>query len=117
MEKQQQAAKAFPCKQVYNATLQEDLLREYITEIGTKCKNNWAMPVRFVGQDLEAIIFFKVHPDGSLTDIYFDKRSGSTDYDGSVEKAVKKSNPVCPFPENLEKTPIEMAIRFQPPNK
>lgn len=98
-------------------TPQERMRMEYIEEVGKTIQNNWAMPKRFVGKKIEARIVFTVNPDGHLTNLWFEKRSDSRNFDDSTEKAVKKSSPVSPFPENLEKTPIEMVVCFTPPNK
>ncbi|WP_028314418.1 energy transducer TonB [Desulfatibacillum aliphaticivorans] len=98
-------------------TPQERLRIEYIEEVGKTIQKNWAMPERFVGKKMEARIAFTVNPDGRLTNLWFEKRSDSRKFDDSAEKAVKKSSPVSPFPEDLEKKPIEMAVTFTPPKK
>ncbi|SHI78692.1 Cell division and transport-associated protein TolA (TC 2.C.1.2.1) [Desulfatibacillum alkenivorans DSM 16219] len=93
----------------------EMLRNSYIQEVGAMVEMNWAMPEKYAGANLEARIWFKVHPNGNITDIGFEKRSGDKFFDDSGERAVRKSIPTKPFPPELEKTPFEMVVTFTPP--
>jgi len=53
-------------------------------------------------------------PNGEIKDIWFDKRSGNSYFDESVQKAVMKSNPVRPHPPEVKRPFVDVGLRFTP---
>jgi TonB family protein len=47
-----------------------------------------------------------------IADINFEKRSGSTYFDESALKAIKKASPLPSLPEWIRDSSIEVGIRF-----
>ncbi|MFC1488974.1 energy transducer TonB [Thermodesulfobacteriota bacterium] len=84
--------------------------------IATDIQKNWAFsPLMAKGQtDLEALISFKVMPNGQIRDIQLDKRSGNRYLDESAKKAILKSNPVQPHPPGINKPYIMVGLRATP---
>jgi len=69
-------------------------------EVSVRLKNNWVFSDKLAGQTtgLESRLVIKVLPDGEITDVWFEKRSGNEYLDNSAYKTVMKSNPLPPLP-------------------
>jgi colicin import membrane protein len=92
-----------------------ELIDLYRLEIAYAVQKNWAFAEQLGGgKQMVASIVFKVMPDGKLTDIFFTDHSGNAYLDDSAYKAIVKTSPVKPFPAGLNRTYIEMGLRFTP---
>jgi colicin import membrane protein len=93
-----------------------ELLDIYHVEIWNIIKTNWAYNQELDrgNQTPKAIIIVKIMRDGEIRDIWFEERSGSSYFDASCLKAVKKSNPLPPLPEGIIKPFHEVGLRFDP---
>jgi colicin import membrane protein len=91
-------------------------IRMYQLAVEEQIKSNWSYPVALMDskklKDLEAIVLVKVRQDGTIVKSWFKKRSASSIFDGSVLKAVERSDPLPPFPEGYTKSYDEIEIRF-----
>ncbi|MGM0451782.1 MAG: energy transducer TonB [Thermodesulfobacteriota bacterium] len=76
-------------------------LQVYQAEVAVEMKNNWAFSEKLAGntRGLESRLVIKIMPDGSIADVWFEKRSGNDYLDESAYKTVKKSDPLPPLPE------------------
>ncbi len=72
-------------------------------DVSVRMKNNWVFSEKLAGETkgLESRLVIKVLPDGTITDVWFDKRSGNEYLDNSAYKTVMKSNPLPPLPAGL----------------
>lgn len=93
-----------------------ELIDIYRTEVAFSIQKNWAYSEQLAGggQDLEVLVVIKVMPNGEITDIFFTDRSGNAYLDDSAYKAIKKSSPVKPHPDGLQRSYVEMGLRFTP---
>jgi colicin import membrane protein len=93
-----------------------DRLTNYMMDVALEIERNWAFPEYLAGasQDLESIVVFRVLPNGEITDIRFDHKSGNRFLDESAYKAVVKSSPVKPHPEGIHERSVELGLRFTP---
>lgn len=91
-------------------------IRMYQLAVEEQIKSNWSYPVALMDpkkvKDLEAIVLVKVRQDGTIVKSWFKKRSASPIFDGSVLKAVERSDPLPPFPEGYTKSYEEIEVRF-----
>lgn len=74
----------------------------YQAEVAVQIKNNWVFSERLAGgktQGLESRLVIKIMPDGSITDVWYAKRSGNSYLDQSAHKTVMKSDPLPPLPD------------------
>jgi TonB family protein len=74
----------------------------YQAEVAVELKNNWVFSEKLAGgetQGLESRLVIKIMPDGSITDVWYAKRSGNSYLDQSAYKTVMKSDPLPPLPE------------------
>ena len=88
----------------------------YQAEIAYQVQKNWVFSELMSGgrTDLEAALGFKIRPNGEISDIWFDQRSGNTYLDESAYRAIVKSNPLPPLPEGLFAGDYTVGIRFGP---
>jgi len=93
-----------------------ELLDIYRVEIASRVEKQWAFPASLAGKQEGLVVYlaFNVLPDGTITDIWFDQRSGNRHLDESAKKAVMKSNPVQPHPESLSLPYVTVGLRFTP---
>jgi len=91
-------------------------MRMYQLAVEEQIKSNWSYPVALTDpkkrKDLQAIVIVKVQQDGTVLKSWFKERSASSIFDGSVLKAIERSDPLPPFPEGYKKTSEEFEIRF-----
>lgn len=75
----------------------------YQAEVSIRLKNNWVFSEKLAGatEGLESRLVIKILPDGNITDIWFEKRSGNEYLDNSAYKTIMKSNPLPPLPPGL----------------
>jgi len=72
-------------------------------EVAVRMKNNWVFSEKLAGETsgLESRLVIKILADGTITDVWFEKRSGNDYLDNSAYKTVMKSNPLPPLPEGM----------------
>ena len=91
-------------------------IRMYQMAVEEQIKSNWSYPVALISpkklRDLEAIVLVKVKEDGTVMKSWFKDRSSNSIFDGSVLKAIERSDPLPPFPEGYRKNYDEIEIRF-----
>ncbi len=91
-------------------------IRMYQMAVEEQIKSNWSYPVALISpkklRDLEAIVLVKVKEDGTIMKSWFKDRSSNSIFDGSVLKAIERSDPLPPFPEGYRKSYDEIEIRF-----
>lgn len=88
----------------------------YNTEIKYHIQKNWVFSEEFAGSktDLETTLGINILPSGEITDIWFDKKSGNAHLDDSAYKALVKSNPLPPLPEEYTRPDYKIGFRFGP---
>jgi TonB family protein len=85
----------------------------YQNQIIATIKNNWT----WVGPrgDLRVDVRFNIKDDGEITGLRLVRPSGNALYDDSVLRAIERSSPLPPPPENVRKDFSEVEITFRPP--
>ncbi|MGD9133301.1 MAG: energy transducer TonB, partial [Desulfobacterales bacterium] len=97
------------------ARVQESILI-YQAEIQYQIQKNWAFSQQLAGDntELEAVLAIKVLRNGEIEDIWFDKKSGNAYLDDSAYKALVKSNPLPPLPNDYMRPFYKVGLRFGP---
>jgi colicin import membrane protein len=97
------------------ARVQESILI-YQAEIQYQIQKNWAFSQQLAGDNthLEAVLAIKVLRNGEIEYIWFDKKSGNTYFDDSAYKALVKSNPLPPLPNDYMRPYYKVGLRFGP---
>lgn len=88
--------------------------RAYYTKIWSAVRQNWALPEELKSQRLETILIVTVRRDGKVLDLKVEKGSGNASYDDSAKQAVRKADPLPPFPDIYTAPQEEIALRFTP---
>jgi len=88
----------------------------YRAEIPYQIQKNWSFSEQLAGgrTDLVAWLIIEIRPDGSIRDIWFEKRSGNRYFDDQAFKAVKKSSPLPPLPKGYIRPFFNVGLRFTP---
>jgi colicin import membrane protein len=86
----------------------------YYTEVWNAIRRQWALPEFLKSQKLEAVLVVVVRRDGKILSLQFEKKSGQALFDESVERAVRKADPLPPFPEIYSPPKEEIGLRFRP---
>jgi colicin import membrane protein len=91
-------------------------IRMYQMAVEEQIKSNWSYPVALISpkkrRGLEAIVVVKVKANGTVIKSWFKERSSNSIFNGSVLKAIERSDPLPPFPEGYRKSYDEIEIRF-----
>jgi len=78
--------------------------------------SNWSYPVALLGPDstanLSTIVELKVEKSGTILRTTMTHSSGNASFDQSVLKAIKRSDPLPPFPEGYRKIQEVIEINF-----
>ena len=95
--------------------VQESILI-YQAEIQYQIQKNWAFSQQLAGDntEMEAVLAIKVLRNGEIEDIWFDKKSGNAYLDDSAYKALVKSNPLPPLPNDYMRPDYKIGLRFGP---
>jgi TonB family protein len=91
-------------------------LKKYYHSVWQRIQEEWILPPSLLEEIEypETVIIIKVQRDGSILKSWFEETSGSSIYDESAMRAIKKANPLPPLPEELEEDILELGIRFNP---
>jgi len=90
---------------------------KYYQALWEKIQRSWVLPPHERTGRLEAIVVITVNRDGKILSFAFEKRSGDENLDASVERAIKKADPLPPFPPDLKESVLEVGVRFIPEEK
>ena len=97
-----------------NTVRSEDIdINAFVNKYGQEVQNIIKSNLKYTGsENAISSVTYKIHPDGSVTDIKLDRSSG-TDFDKAVIEAVQKSAPFKPFPKGINLADIVMTSGFQ----
>jgi len=86
----------------------------YKAEIYYRIQQNWAYSEQLGGSNSElmAVLVIKIMPGGEISDIWFERKSGNRFLDESAYRAVQKSNPLPPIPQEYNRPYYEVGLRF-----
>ncbi|UQZ89194.1 hypothetical protein C4J81_08275 [Deltaproteobacteria bacterium Smac51] len=84
----------------------------YYSHIRDIVSKNWVAPASALSSNLSAVYQIRIEPDGRVSNSRLRTSSGNTDYDLSVERAVKQSSPFPPLPAVFGGKADTPALRF-----
>jgi len=89
--------------------------RAYHDRIWAQIKASWILPdgVAVARDGLVTVIGIRITPSGIIEEFWVERKSGNIYYDQSAIRAVKKSNPLPPFPNDMGSEPLEVGINFR----
>ena len=89
-------------------------MARYYTAVWQKIRSNWTLPSEWSDKKMEAVVIISLLPNGAITSIRFEKRSGFPTFDQSVLWAVERSNPLPAMPAGMSSGAMEIGVRFRP---
>lgn len=84
------------------------VIADYYSIIEPMIWQHWAYPSTGK-EDLEAIVYIHIAPDGTITEKKLEKSSGNKRFDNSALRALKKASPLEPPPYEMD-----LGLRFKP---
>jgi colicin import membrane protein len=93
-----------------------DLQEIYIAEVAYNIQRNWAFSDQLAGdnENLYNEVVIKIQRNGTIGDVWFDRRSGNSHFDDSTYKAILKSSPLPPIPDGISGSSLTWGFRFKP---
>ncbi|MFH1216247.1 MAG: energy transducer TonB [Pseudomonadota bacterium] len=90
-------------------------LKLYYIAVSNKIHEHWILPaLQEWKNDLKSVIVVHVQRDGTVTDHYFEEKSANPYFDQFVEKTLKESLPLPPFPPGINEDSLEIGLVFHP---
>jgi TonB family protein len=88
----------------------------YISRMRQKIATTWEVPAGTEGLERSAVVYFRVHRDGSVTNVEVEKSSALQLFDRSCQRAVMEAAPLPPLPReyNDEFVAIHFSFVYQP---
>lgn len=95
--------------------LADDNLRRYLIAVNNQIQEHWVLPdLQNWKANIEAIVIIRVRRDGAIVETYFKKRSENLFFNQFVEKTLKQSTPLPPFPMGINQSEMEIGLKFRP---
>ena len=90
-------------------------MKQYYSAVYQKIHDHWVLPdLQNWDNALEAVLVITIRKDGVITDSFFERKSDNIYFNQFVLKAIKESSPLPPFPGQLDKSTLEIGLRFKP---
>jgi TonB family protein len=88
----------------------------YISRMRQKIATTWEVPTGTEGVERSAVVYFRIHRDGSVSNVTVEKSSSLQLFDRSCQRAVIESAPLPPLPReyNDEFVSIHFSFVYQP---
>lgn len=88
---------------------------QYFAAISNRIQQFWALPeIKSWDPSLTAVVWITINKDGTIVDQHFEKSSGDKFFDQYVEKTLHDAAPLPQIPAALNKSQIEVGLRFKP---
>ncbi len=85
---------------------------EYLDGIKIAIQRKWKLPRGEKNYSLTSVVSFKLHRDGTITDICLESGSGIKEFDESTMKAVRETGRLSPLPDTYRLDSLEVAVKF-----
>jgi colicin import membrane protein len=92
-----------------------EALDRYRARITDHISPHWQLPeLQEWDENLRAVIVMQVKRDGTVTNIYFEKRSKDLRFNQYIQKAIDNAQPLPPFPIDFHEKSEEIGVTFSP---
>ena len=90
-------------------------LKLYYVAVSQQIHEHWVLPeMQDWKKDLKAVVVVQVRSDGVVTKYEFEQKSDNIFFNQFVEKTLKESLPLPPFPADLDESSLEIGLVFHP---
>jgi protein TonB len=86
----------------------------YLNVLRTKILAAWDPPGErlLTGHRRDVVVRFRIHRDGSITNVRIDGASGTPGLDASAQRAIERGGPYPPLPPAYEEQWLDLGVRF-----
>jgi TonB family protein len=84
----------------------------YISRMRQKIATTWEVPPGSEGFERSALVYFRIHRDGTVSDVSIEKSSTLTLFDRSCQRAVIEAAPMPPLPREYQDEYIGVHFSF-----
>ncbi len=93
----------------------DENLRRYLIAVNSQIQEHWVLPdLQNWKENVEAIVIIRVRRDGVVVESSFKKKSDNVFFNQFVEKTLKLSAPLPPFPIGINQSEMEIGLKFRP---
>jgi len=93
----------------------DENLRRYLIAVTGQIQEHWVLPdLQNWKANVEAIVIIRVRRDGAVIETSFKKKSDNIFFNQFVEKTLKLSAPLPPFPIGINQSEMEIGLKFRP---
>ncbi len=93
----------------------DENLRRYLIAVNSQIQEHWVLPdLQNWKENVEAIVIIRVRRDGVVIESSFKKKSDNVFFNQFVEKTLKLSSPLPPFPIGINQSEMEIGLKFRP---
>ena len=93
----------------------DENLRRYLIAVNSQIQEHWVLPdLQNWKENVEAIVIIRVRRDGVVVESTFKKKSDNLFFNQFVEKTLKLSAPLPPFPIGINQSEMEIGLKFRP---
>ncbi|MFA7347478.1 MAG: cell envelope integrity protein TolA [Desulfurivibrionaceae bacterium] len=93
----------------------DENLRRYLIAVNSQIQEHWVLPdLQNWKENVEAIVIIRVRRDGVVIESSFKKKSDNVFFNQFVEKTLKLSAPLPPFPVGINQSEMEIGLKFRP---
>lgn len=93
----------------------DENLRRYLIAVNSQIQEHWVLPdLQNWKENIEAIVIIRVRRDGVVVESTFKKKSDNIFFNQFVEKTLKLSTPLPPFPIGINQSEMEIGLKFRP---
>lgn len=88
----------------------------YLVEVVTIIRRNWSFTPQFIREngEVRAYVALTIDPGGVISNITLDRGSVSKYFNDTVVKAIEKSSPLPPVPQEVSNGPMRIGLVFTP---
>ena len=93
----------------------DENLKRYLIAVNSQIQEHWVLPeMQSWKENIEAIVIIRVRRDGVVVERSFKKKSDNVYFNQFVEKTLKLSSPLPPFPIGINQPEMEIGLKFRP---
>lgn len=91
----------------------DSTLQRYLALVQSKIRALWvAPPVDVTGRSFQVVIRFRLHRNGSISNVVVEEPSGNGYYDDAGKRAVQAADPLPAFPESMSESALDAHFSF-----
>ncbi len=90
------------------------VLNVYASRVKQSIQRHWQLPDAQRISGLETVVAVVVDRNGKVLNLQVEKRSGNALFDEAALRAVRRAEPLDPFPDAIQVNQLEFGISFRP---